>query len=319
MVNMWVKRTFTVVCALAVSVMMCSCSMSGLIADKLHKSVQPSPSSAADDIKYYMYVVNCDQSISLRSAPEVSAPEIMQVALGVQVGYIDSAENGFYKIAVGDTVGYALASYLSGQTTGSDNTVKYYMYVVNCKSSITLRSAADVNSSEMAQIPYGTPVGVVNEGQNGFYKVKYNGLIGYASSAYLSTSMPAAAPPPVQNTASVTALDVEMFIDGSLRAFVNGINTGDTSYISRYFTGDEAAQERKSHDSIVQSVQSEEILSLNCHSGKIVTSEKATCVRDSTIRVVYDDGSVKDIAETYLYTVKIYSDGSMKITDLEEL
>lgn len=319
MVNMWIKRIFTVVCALAVSVMMCGCSMSSLIADKLHKSVQPSPSSVADDIKYYMYVVNCDQSISLRSAPEVSAPEIMQVALGVQVGYIDSAENGFYKIAVGDTVGYALASYLSGQTTGSDNTVKYYMYVVNCKSSITLRSAADVNSSEMAQIPYGTPVGVVNEGQNGFYKVKYNGLIGYASSAYLSSTMPVSTPPPAQNTINVSTVDTELFVEGSLRAFVNGINTGDTSYISQYFTGDEAAQERKTHDSIVRTVQSEEILSLNCHSGKVISSDEATCVRDSTIRVVYDDGSVKDITESYLYTVKFYSDGSMRITNLKEL
>ena len=252
--------------------------------------------SIDNSIKYDLYVVNCNQSISLRSEPSTSASEIMQIALGVKVGYIDSAENGFYKVSVNGIVGYALASYLSGSPQTVSENVQYYMYVVNCNESITLSSAASTSSASMGQIPYGAAVGIISDAQNGFYKVKYNGLIGYASASYLALSEPKP-----QAVSSVTPADVEAFVDSSLRAFVNGINTGDTTYISWYFSGDEAVQERKTHDQIVQSVQSEEIISFNCNSGKILSANKATAIRDSVIRVVYDDGSVKDIKESYSY------------------
>lgn len=67
-----------------------------------------------------------------------------------------------------------------------------------------------------------------------------------------------------------------------------------------------------------QSVESEEILSLNCYGGEKISDTAATVIRSSTIRVVYKDGSVKDISEKYKYTVS-FSDGKMKITGLEEL
>nr|WP_295269742.1 SH3 domain-containing protein [uncultured Blautia sp.] len=44
------------------------------------------------------YVVNCKQSITLRPGPDVSSGEICQIPLGAAVSYIESAENGFYKI-----------------------------------------------------------------------------------------------------------------------------------------------------------------------------------------------------------------------------
>lgn len=206
-------------------------------------------------------------------------------------------------------------------TPTPDNSIKYYMYVVNCETSITLRTEPDVNSAGITQIPYGMPVGIIAEGMNGFYKGNYNGMIGYASSAYLSTAPPAPVqtqPPVQQPTANVSPRDAEEFVAASLRAFVNGINTGDTSYISYYFTGDEAVQEKKTHDEISGIVLSEQILSMSCHSGTIVSSNRATVVRDSTIRVTYDDGRVKDVTESYLYTLQISADGTMRIIEFEE-
>lgn len=309
------KKIAVICCIFAViAVILSGCTpsdvASGLLKNISKPSAEPTDINA---VKYDLYVVNCDQSISLRSEPSTSAAEIMQVALGVKVGYIDSAENGFYKISVNGTVGYALASYLSGSPQAVAENVQYYMYVVNCSESITLRSSASTASALMGQIPYGAAVGIISDAQNGFYKVKYNGLIGYASASYLAMDAPKPKP-----AVSVTEADVEAFVDSSLRAFVNGINTGDTTYISWYFSGDEAVQERKTHDQIVQSVQSEEIISLNCNSGKILSSNRATAIRDSVIRVVYDDGSVKDIKESYLYTIEISDSGSMRIIDLQE-
>lgn len=44
------------------------------------------------------YVVNCKQSITLRPGPDINSGEICQIPLGAAVSYIESAENGFYKI-----------------------------------------------------------------------------------------------------------------------------------------------------------------------------------------------------------------------------
>ena len=55
------------------------------------------------------YVVNCKQSITLRPGPDVSSGEICQIPLGAAVSYIESAENGFYKINYNGKTGYSLA------------------------------------------------------------------------------------------------------------------------------------------------------------------------------------------------------------------
>ena len=62
-----------------------------------------------------MYVVNCNESITLRTSPSTSASEICQIPLGATVSYVESAANGFYKVVYLGNTGYALASYLQFQ------------------------------------------------------------------------------------------------------------------------------------------------------------------------------------------------------------
>ena len=156
--------------------------------------------------------------------------------------------------------------------------------------------------------------------------ISFNSFNAKPTETAAATATPA---PPVNNyyntysynqepAASVDTNAAENFIEGALVSFVNGINTGDTSYIDVYFSSSAADQELKSHKQIRQSVESEEILSLNCYGGEKISDTAATVIRSSTIRVVYKDGSVKDISEKYKYTVS-FSDGKMKITGLEEL
>ena len=57
------------------------------------------------------YVVNCKQSITLRPQPDVNSGEILQIPLGSAVSYIETAQNGFYKVIYNGSTGYALASY----------------------------------------------------------------------------------------------------------------------------------------------------------------------------------------------------------------
>uniref|UniRef100_UPI000463C61D SH3 domain-containing protein n=1 Tax=Enterocloster asparagiformis TaxID=333367 RepID=UPI000463C61D len=71
-------------------------------------------SAAAGDAAYdTMYVVNCNEFITLRTSDSTSAGEICKIPLGAAVSYVSTAGNGFYKIIYNGYTGYALASYLS--------------------------------------------------------------------------------------------------------------------------------------------------------------------------------------------------------------
>lgn len=59
-------------------------------------------------------------------------------------------------------------------------------FVVNCKQSITLREAPSVDAAEITQIPLGKPVTFIENAGNGFFKVNYDGLIGFALASYLA-------------------------------------------------------------------------------------------------------------------------------------
>ncbi len=131
-----------------------------------------------------MYVVNCNESITLRTEPSTSASEICQIPLGAAVSYISSASNGFYRISYLGYTGYALASYLSEEDPGSD-TLYTTMRVVNCKESITLRTSPSTAAAEICQIPLGATVSYIEVAANGFYKIVYLGRTGYALASYL--------------------------------------------------------------------------------------------------------------------------------------
>lgn len=147
-----------------------------------------------------LYVVNCNQSITLRNAPSTSAAEIRQIPLGASVSFLESSSDGFYKVAYMGNTGYALASYLSTDPASHyvaptaaatrrdryfDGYTGYTAQVVNCKVSITLRTIPKTTGPEILQIPLGAIVTVYDEAENGFYYVSYNGYDGFALSSYI--------------------------------------------------------------------------------------------------------------------------------------
>lgn len=75
-------------------------------------------------------------------------------------------------------------------TGSSDVSVKFTMYVFNVQNSIYLRKYAEENSENICTIPWGEPVGYIEDVTNGFYKIKYKGQIGYAKAEYLTSTDP---------------------------------------------------------------------------------------------------------------------------------
>ncbi len=131
-----------------------------------------------------MFVVECNESITLRDAPSIYANELAQIPLGQAVGFIENAGNGFYKINYDGIVGYALAQYLSADRSGSP----IGGTVVNCKISITLRAEPAVTAAELMQIPLGERVTVYHyEDTEDFFCVRYRGVKGYVLKTYIRT------------------------------------------------------------------------------------------------------------------------------------
>ena len=148
----------------------------------------PTTSSNTNVVATY-YVVNCKQSITLRTAPSTSSSEITQIPLGQAVGYIENAGNGFYKINYNGRVGYGLAAYLSSTkpntSSGSSVSSARSAQVVNCSDWITLRSTPSTSGNSLAKIPLGAYVTFISTAENGFYCIEYNGKRGYALQSYL--------------------------------------------------------------------------------------------------------------------------------------
>ena len=136
------------------------------------------------------YVLNCKQSITLRSEPSIDANEICQIPLGAAVSFVEPAENGFYKIIYNDVTGYGLADYISVYRTSknfdTDSSVYYpTYYVVNCEQTVTLRTDPDSSSGEICQVPAGATVAYLGTTSNGFDYISYQGNDGYILSKYL--------------------------------------------------------------------------------------------------------------------------------------
>lgn len=144
-------------------------------------------SESSKDQKYETcFVVNCQESITLRKSPSTKAGEYCQIPLGAAVSYVGTAENGFYQVIYNGQTGYALASYLSFENGEDSQQEITYMEVVNCRESITLRKTPSTRGEEFCQIPLGAVVEYKGTAENGFYMVAYNGYTGYALASYLT-------------------------------------------------------------------------------------------------------------------------------------
>ena len=137
-----------------------------------------------------LYVVNCNESITLRVSDSTNAKEIKQIPLGAAVSFMENAANGFYKISYNGSIGYALASYLSVDpynhyVASTKASTVWSGKVVRCNEYITLRRTPSTKGEEITKIPLGAIVTVYSGADNGFYYIDYDGFEGYALAGYI--------------------------------------------------------------------------------------------------------------------------------------
>lgn len=137
-----------------------------------------------------LYVVNCNESITLRVSDSTNAKEIRQIPLGAAVSFMENAANGFYKVSYNGSTGYALASYLSVDpydhyVASTTSSTVWAGKVVRCNEYITLRRIPSTKGEEITKIPLGSIVTVYSGAENGFYYINYDGMEGYALAGYI--------------------------------------------------------------------------------------------------------------------------------------
>ena len=150
------------------------------------------PATAMTQVLTTLYVVNCNESITLRTSDSTSAKEIRQIPLGAAVSFMENAANGFYKVSYNGSTGYALASYLSVDpynhyvaSTTAAASASWTGKVVRCNEFITLRKTPSTKGEDITKIPLGAVVTVYSGADNGFYYIDYGGIEGYALASYI--------------------------------------------------------------------------------------------------------------------------------------
>ena len=139
-----------------------------------------------------MYVT-ANAGLNLRKGPSTSYAVIKTLSKGTEVTVVSSS-NGWSKVNVGGVSGYVSSDYLSstkpstGSSSSNESTsnTTSTMYTTD---RLNLRKGAGTSYSVITTLDKGIAV-TVHSSSNGWSKVSVNGMTGYVSSSYLSSTKP---------------------------------------------------------------------------------------------------------------------------------
>ena len=139
-----------------------------------------------------MYVT-ASSGLNLRKGPSTSYAVIKTLSKGTEVTVVSSS-NGWSKVNVGGVSGYVSSDYLSstkpstGSSSSNESTSNSTstMYTTD---RLNLRKGAGTSYSVITTLDKGIAV-TVHSSSNGWSKVSVNGMTGYVSSSYLSSTKP---------------------------------------------------------------------------------------------------------------------------------
>lgn len=145
-----------------------------------------------------MIVVNCDEWISLRSAPDTDAARVAKVPLGATLTdcIISNENTAFMYGCYNGQWGYALREYLTTVGTAMPAFEEVYvgdMTVVDCDEWVSLRNAPSSASPRILKVPLGAKVTDCLIVSDEFAYCWYNGYSGYIMTKYLSANAAPAA------------------------------------------------------------------------------------------------------------------------------
>ena len=139
-----------------------------------------------------MYVT-ASAGLNLRKGPSTSYAVIKTLSKGTEVTVISSS-NGWNKVNVGGVSGYVSSDYLSSTkpstgSSSSNESTSNSASTMYTTERLNLRKGAGTSYSVITTLDKGIAV-TVHSSSNGWSKVSVNGMTGYVSSSYLSSTKP---------------------------------------------------------------------------------------------------------------------------------
>lgn len=134
--------------------------------------------------------------LNLRQYPSLSAPVLGIFYNGASFTVLSTSQDGWVQAQINGLTGYFRQEYVRIGTSAGGGSRLVYVNTPNL-GSVNLRDAPTyVGSTVIAQCPQGLALPVIlGEKRNTFWKVSYNGTIGYIDSSFLSSTPVASSAP----------------------------------------------------------------------------------------------------------------------------
>lgn len=138
--------------------------------------------------------VNCKLGVNVRSGPGTDQAILGDLDQGTVI-IVTGIENNWCKFDYKGKTGYVYGEWLSetekeatdlnASMQASDKKSGEKTMKVNCNKGVNIRSDADINAAILGTLEKGTEVKVTDE-KNGWWRVNYDGKIGYVYQEWLS-------------------------------------------------------------------------------------------------------------------------------------
>ncbi len=134
------------------------------------------------------YVYNTSgKLLNIRSQANKTSAVVITIAEGSSVTVTGDIINGFYPVNCEGKSGYAQADYITFKKESNGKTA-WISYAVT--SDLDIHRLPAIGKTIRGKIPAGAQLTVFGEKTNGFYRVEYNGVSGYAQAKYIVFSKP---------------------------------------------------------------------------------------------------------------------------------
>ncbi len=134
--------------------------------------------------------------LNLRDGPSLGAMVLLVMPEGAAVEITGTADGGFAPITYNGAAGWASVAFLSSSGSGPSDNVDGGSSggtgSATTTTDLNLRAGPSTGDDVLTVMPPGAPVSLTGEAANGFSRVSYNGLLGWAFADYLSSGEPSA-------------------------------------------------------------------------------------------------------------------------------
>ena len=153
-------------------------------------------------------------NLNLRVEASTASKIITTIPKGKTIEIIEKLNSGWYKVNYSGKTGYVSSSYVSinGSTENKPSIVTEKGVTT---ANLNLRVEASTASKIITTIPKGKTIEIIEKLNSGWYKVNYNGKIGYVSSNYVSINGSTENKPSIVTEKGVTTANLNLRVGSS--------------------------------------------------------------------------------------------------------